>query len=248
MSQAVRVLIVEDEFLTADIIKDGLEEIGYRISGIVKDATEALSILNKNTTDIAILDINIQGKRDGIWIGNEISKEFKIPFIFLTAYSDKETIQNALKTKPYSFLVKPFNKTDVYTAIELGLTNFAQTKVAHSIKETRKKDAPLLIDEYLFVKEKQLYSKIAIKDILFVQSDLKYVQIHVKEKSFLLRYNLSEMLEILPVENFIQVHRSYIVNKDRIEQIGANFLFIDKIKIPLSNSKKENLNKLLRFL
>ncbi len=248
MRKGISVLIVEDEFLTADTIKDGLEEMDYRISGMVKDATEALQILEKRTTDIAILDINIQGKRNGIWLGNEIQRKWQIPFLFLTAYSDQETINSAIETKPYSFLIKPFNKIDIYTAIELALKNFSRKELPSSEK-VENKDTPLLIDDYLFVKDKHLYTKIAIKDILFVQSELKYIQINlVKGKNYLLRYNLSDFLTILPDENFIQVHRSYIINKDKIDHIGPNFLFINNSEIPISPSRKEKLNKVIRTL
>lgn len=253
MKKGISVLIVEDEFLTADTIKDGLEEMGYRISGMVKDATEALQILEKKTTDIAILDINIQGKRNGIWLGNEIQRKWQIPFLFLTAYSDQDTINSAIEAKPYSFLVKPFNKIDIYTAIELALKNFSKkvttttTTTTHEVLSNG--DTPLLIDDYLFVKEKHLYSKIAIKDILFVQSELKYIQINLaKGKNHLLRYNLSDFLNILPNDNFIQVHRSYIINKDKIDHIGPNFLFINNSEIPISPSRKENLSRAVRML
>ena len=244
MTQVIRVLIVEDEFLTADTIKDGLEEIGYQISGIVRDAQEALYILEKKETDIAILDINIQGEKDGIWLGNEIKQKYNLPFLFLTTYSDPETMQSAIETKPYSYLVKPFNKTDIYTAIELALTNFT----AKPVNQTNQKEAPLLIDDYIFVKKKQLYVKVKLKDILFVHSELKHVQLQLEGEYYIVRYTLSDFLNLLPKNQFVQVHRSYIVNKDKIDAVAPGSVSIAEHKIPLSNSRKEDLIKLLRFI
>ncbi|MGD1846517.1 MAG: LytR/AlgR family response regulator transcription factor [Salibacteraceae bacterium] len=246
MTKPISVLIVEDEFLTADTIKDGLEEIGYRVSGMAKDAVEAFTILEKGHTDIAILDINIQGARDGIWLGEQIHQKFGIPFLYLSAYSDADTLQSAIATQPHSFLVKPFNKVDIYSSIELALQNFARLKGTQVQKEAE--SAPLLKDDYLFVKQDHLYCKVVLRDILYVQSELKYVQIFLPHKKYLLRFNLSDMLAMLPAESFVQVHRSYLVNKDHIDEMGPDFVRVADQKIPLSASHRKNLRKVLNML
>lgn len=248
MSDAVHVLIVEDEFLTADTLKTYLEDFGYCVTGMARDAQEALSILEEGNTDIAILDMNIQGPHDGIWVANTINEKYKIPFIFLTAYSDKQTVKSAVKTKPFGYLIKPFNKVDIFTAIEVALEKFSQIQQQSDLNvENTISEKQLHLNDFLFVKEKNGYRKITVKDILYVKSELKYIEIYVSQKKYVLRYSLSEFKDILPDE-FIQVHRSYIVNKNAVEYIGANYLQVASNEIPFSLQRKEEILKVFNFL
>lgn len=249
MSETISVLIVEDEFLTSDAIKNNLEDVGYKVSGMARDAKEALSVLDKGETDIAILDMNIQGSRDGIWLAKQINESYKIPFIFLTAYSDKKTVKSAVETQPFGYLIKPFKKMDLYTSIELALKNFINFQVNEGldIKSTIK-DKPLAMEDYIFVKEKNVYKKVSMKDILYIKSELKYIEVYVGTKKYLLRYGLSEFLKTLPDNHFIQVHRSYVVNKNAVDLIGANYLVIQGNEIPFSSQRKEDIIKLFHFL
>ena len=84
MEKNIRILIVEDEFVTLDLLRDYLEESGYEVSGDAMSAEEAITILEQGQTDFALLDINIKGYRDGIWLAEQINKKYQIPFIFIT--------------------------------------------------------------------------------------------------------------------------------------------------------------------
>jgi YesN/AraC family two-component response regulator len=78
-----------------------LTEMGYNIVGTAMNAQEAITILSENKVDFALLDITIQGERDGIWLANYIQENYSIPHVFLTAYSDDVTMRNAINTNPY---------------------------------------------------------------------------------------------------------------------------------------------------
>ena len=117
MEKNVRILIVEDEFVTMDLLRDYLEESGYEVSGDAMSADEAIAILEKGDTDFAMLDINIRGEKDGIWVAEQINQKYKIPFIFLTALSDSPTVKAAARTNPYGYLVKPFKQADIFTTM-----------------------------------------------------------------------------------------------------------------------------------
>lgn len=248
MSKSIRVLIVEDEFLTADTLKNYLLELGYQVSAMVRDAKEALTVLDEKKTDIAILDMNIQGSRDGIWLAGKINTNYSIPFIFLTAYSDQETVQYALETKPFGYLVKPFSKMDIYTALEVALNNHNKARNTNAVgHEDATKDTSFS-NQYIFIKDKNVYVKVLLGKISYIKSELKYVEIHVGLKKYVLRYALSDFIKTLPNNQFIQVHRSYAVNKNAVEHIGANFLFVDGKKIPFSNSRKEEIIKMFKLL
>jgi CheY-like chemotaxis protein len=110
MDNNLRILIVEDEFITLDLLKDYVIELGYHVSGDAINAEEAISVLEKNETDLVLLDINLTKEKDGIWIAEQINTKYKIPFIFISAYSDAETIKKAAFWHPSAYLVKPVKK------------------------------------------------------------------------------------------------------------------------------------------
>jgi len=124
MENHKRVLIVEDDPLIAEDISESLKEIGYIIAGIAYDSSEAMTMLRASNPDIAVLDINLESEKDGIQIGEYIQQNIQIPFIYLTSYSDKTTLERAKKTRPMAYIVKPFDERDLYTALEIALFNF----------------------------------------------------------------------------------------------------------------------------
>ena len=79
------------------------------------------------------------------------------------------------------------------------------------------------------------------KDILYAKSDLKYIEIHLKNTHYVMRQSLSDIMEILPNTHFIQTHRSYIINKYAVDQIGPNYLKVNNQKIPISMTRKEEV-------
>ncbi len=124
MDTSKRVLIVEDDPLIAEDIAESLKEIGYIIAGIAYDADEAMALISTSKPDIAILDVNLDSDKDGIEIGGHIQKNFKFPFIYLTSYADKSTIERAKHTRPMGYIVKPFDERDLFTALEIALFNY----------------------------------------------------------------------------------------------------------------------------
>lgn len=121
----VRVLIVEDEPLIAENIAMYLNNHDYEVAGIAYDYEEAIEILERERPDIALLDINLEGNRDGIDLGKYIQDKLGIPFVFLSSYSDKSTLDRAKQVKPSGYLVKPFHEKSLMTTLEISLANFA---------------------------------------------------------------------------------------------------------------------------
>lgn len=128
---AIKVLIVEDEPLIAKNIAMYLRNNDFEVSAVAFDPEEALYQLKRQPPDFAILDINLENGRDGIHIAEYINKHVFIPFVYLTSYSDKETIERAKKTNPSGFIVKPFNEQTLYATIEIALANHATQANRH---------------------------------------------------------------------------------------------------------------------
>ena len=87
-----------------------------------------------------------------------------------------------------------------------------------------------------------------LRDIIYVKSELKYVEIYTKDKKFVLRHSLSDFINLLPEKEFIQVHRSYAVNKGFVDYIGPNYLKVSGNEVPYSLQRKEELIKAFNFL
>ena len=244
----VRVLIVEDEFITLDTLRGELEDLGYEISGDAMKAEEALKILEREDTDVAILDIHLKGSQSGIWLAGQIRQRYNIPFIFLSAFSDRTTIAEAAETQPSSYLVKPFTQADLYTAIELALLKHSQHQEQLELAEGHtgvKKE--LLINHSIFVKDDLTYRKIPLRDICYVEAFKNYLELQLDSGRHIIRSTLKDFLHVLPHAYFIQTHRSFVINLERVTEIGGNFVVVNENKIPVSRSQKEEVLARLNF-
>lgn len=123
---AIKILIVEDEPLIAEDLVDLLERADYHVLGIAYKAETALKKLQTYTPDIVLLDINLNGKLSGIDVAHLINKHYQLPFIYITSFADRDTIEKVRETHPMGYLVKPFNEQSLYTTLEIALYNFAQ--------------------------------------------------------------------------------------------------------------------------
>lgn len=249
MSHKTRILVVEDEFITLDMLRDYLELSGYEISGDAMRADEAIDVLDRFDTDIAMLDINLKGEKDGIWIAEQIRKHYQIPFIFLTAYSDAATIKRATNTNPYGYLVKPFTQADVFSAIEVALKNYAKEVHPFELPEQIwAEGGELLINQYIFVKDNFTFRKVKIADVQFVQAFKNYLELHVQNHApVLIRSTLQKFSEILPHDYFVQVNRSFVANVRFVEEITPTSILVGTRAIPLSKNYREAFVKRFNF-
>lgn len=240
MKKNVRILVVEDEFITLDLLRSYVEDIGYEVSGDAMRADEAIKILEQRDTDIALLDINIKGKENGIWIAQQIQQKYHIPFIFTTAYNDQHTIKNAISTKPSGYLIKPFNKDDIFAAISVALRNYAhQIPPSVTAPKNAEEDTELLINQAIFVKEGLIFKKIVIANILYIEAYKNYLELHLASQKVVVRSTLQKFYELLPPNDFVQIHRSFIVNVNYVEAIKVDSILISLTELPLSKNYRD---------
>lgn len=135
MKKDIKIIIVEDEIIVAQDIKEILEKLGYEVCNIFTKGEDALNYLEKNRIDCIIMDIMLRGKIDGIDAANIIKSQFKTPIIFLTAYSDQDTLERAKLTEPYGYILKPYQEKELYTNIEIAIH---KNKLERQIEENEK--------------------------------------------------------------------------------------------------------------
>ncbi|MEM7037990.1 MAG: LytTR family transcriptional regulator DNA-binding domain-containing protein [Bacteroidota bacterium] len=235
-----KVYILEDELVTQQLLKGTLEDFGYEVCGMAMDAATALKEIQAYKPDIAMLDIRVKGPHDGIWL----SEQLTIPFIFLTAFADRDTLQRALKTRPSAYLVKPFEDSQVFAAIELAL--YQSSTVFAPVSD----DAATFVEpasdaqeekptKELFIKDGHRHFKVSTSDILFLKSDGKYLEIHTASKRLIKRTSLVNFLNEHHPSPFVRVHKSYAVNQEQIQAFSATSIQLAQHTIPLSRGYKK---------
>lgn len=231
----VKILIVEDEMVIAMNLVSILEDLGYEVLDPANSYEEAVESLTNDQPDIALLDIQLDGDKDGIDFARYIKQHQEIPFIYLTSNADSRTLNQAKETSPSSYLVKPFNQDDLFTSIEIALHNYRDKLSAE------KKDNNVIIKDSIFVKNKNMFYKVKFEEILFIKSDHVYLEIYTaKNKKHLVRGSLTAFAERLP-SNFFRTHRSYLINLDFLEAINSIHVIIKDIQVPIGKTYRNDL-------
>jgi PAS domain S-box-containing protein len=136
-----QILIVEDEIIAAIDIQKRLIELGYNVPAIVSSGEEAIIKVRENKPDLILMDINLNGEMDGIEATSKIHSFSDIPVIYLTAYSDDETLARAKITEPYAYIVKPFKDRELQINLEIALYKYTmENKLKESYEVIREKN------------------------------------------------------------------------------------------------------------
>lgn len=222
-----RILIVEDELMIAEMIKEMLMDLGYSVIGVAKNYQRAMAYLEEHKDiDLVMLDINLEEEKDGIDIGWELKKNYKIPFIYLTSYTDKMTVKRAAETSPEAYLAKPFSSADLFATIEIirardNRQNFMSIKDGHGMVN------------------------VDTREIFYLQSDNVYVEVFTERKKYVVRDSLANILSELDHINFIRVHRSFAVNLLHFKALHGQHIYVGQYKCPISRSYREELKELI---
>ena len=244
MEEPIKILIVEDNVIIADDMQSMLEEIGYEIVDNVIVYEQAEEVLRNKEVDLVLIDIILASDKTGIDLGKHIRDNYDIPFIFVTSNSDRATVENAKTVQPNGYLVKPFEQQDLYTSIEIALSNFIYGGKKTSFRDEEEDTGETIssnavLKDSIFVKKQHLYYRIQFSDILFIKADNVYLEVNTKDKKFLVRSPLKDYLEKLPRKKFYRAHKSYIVNVDHIDAINSKDIIIGNTAIPISKDFKE---------
>ncbi|MES2777562.1 MAG: response regulator [Bacteroidota bacterium] len=238
----LRIGIVEDEMIIADTIILMLEDLQYEVLWHAAKYGEAVNFLDNEQPDLLLLDIQLSGKLDGIDLARLVQEQYNIPYIFITANADAATIERAKMVRPMAYLTKPVTKGLLFSAIEIALSNYNQSKpLPPSANST-----PSPIRDAIFVKEAQGYRKVYYANILYLQSDGNYVHLKLNDgKQVLVRSTLPDLLEQIDPTIFVRIHRSYAVNTRQVERLLTDEVVVAGHSLPLGKTYKELLHAAL---
>lgn len=125
-----KILIVDDEVVVAEDIRRQLHSLGYSVVGVVSSGSDAVHLAGEHRPDVILMDIKLKGAIDGIDAARTIHTQYGIPVIYLTAFSDEDTLERARRTLPLAYLIKPFVSSDLRAALELALFRHRVSRIA----------------------------------------------------------------------------------------------------------------------
>lgn len=231
------ILIVEDDPMIAESLQDILECLEHSVGHVADTAESALQFLSEARPDLIMLDIQLKGGMDGIALADLIKEKYNIPFIFTTAFADKESISRASDMGPFGYVVKPYGMEDIHAALEVALRNFnvlQQLKQSQTFYSTIK-------ENHLYIKSDSRLIKVEDDKIQYVEARGDYVVFKTKTESYIVHSTLKNVESKLDSSKFLKVHRSFVINLDKIIDIEDSTVVIDQKVIPVSRAHRSDL-------
>lgn len=213
----ISILIIEDSPEEAALLMDTLEDNQYCIAGVANNFQDALKMYYELSVDLVIIDVFLRQNPDGITFAETISivPGGLKPFVFLTSSNDRKIFERAKLTKPFSFLLKPFNELELLYALEIALEKFYEQHNVFSVEDHQ----TLLGDNCLFIKKKNALKKVMLQEIIYIEVENRYCSIITENEKFVIQSSLEKIGDLLADKAFFRTHRSYMVNAAAIEQI-----------------------------
>ena len=227
--QKIKVLLVDDEFLALQLLENFVKDVPeLELVAKTKSPMEAQNILSNTNIDLLFLDIQMPTLS-----GINLLKNLKNPplTIFTTAYSDYAL--TAFDLNVIDYLLKPFSFERFLQAVHKAQRQLSTSNPIHI------KDSP----HFLSVKANSKIVKVFIDDILFIEGLKEYVKIVCATENIVTFERLKNLKAILPANQFLRVHKSYIINTTKVTSIEGNLLRIGTHFIPISRGKKEMVVK-----
>ncbi len=224
--QKFNCIIVEDEPLAAEILQDYITQVPFlQLKAVCANAILATEVLRNHSIDLIFLDINLPKLK-----GLDFVKTLQYPprIILTTAYH--EYALQGYEHNVLDYLLKPIEFSRFLKAVN-KLTSPTIIPTSASVEDRK----------YQFFNVNKKMVKVFFDEILYIESQREYIKISTKTRSILTKLSMAEMEELLQHENFVRVHRSFIVAKDKIEAFSATDIDINGKQIPIGRGYKEEV-------
>lgn len=223
----LNIYIVEDDPIIAITLESILQKNGYSVCGHADNVDEALTEIKSNKPDLVLVDIQLDGEKDGVDLAENLDMLNK-PYLYLTSQTDPHTIKRVKQTRPLGYIVKPFTENGLRSNIEIAWNNYIHD------------------EEFLsFSADNELY-KIKQSQILYLKAYDNYCYVITTTRKYLVPKTLKYLSSQLNQEKFVKTHRSYIINLLKVDALCKKVVIINNIEIPISNSRKSTLKQLIQ--
>lgn len=248
----LNILIVEDQWLEAEVLTAWLGDMGYQHITICHNSKDAFQQFKSIKPDLVLMDIDLnEADVDGIALAKAFYRVHPLPIIYLTGSSDERTYQRAKVTQYANFLIKPTTARQLYIAIDTALERFHQSMEQEETKAITTKF--ISAKDHFFVKgSDRYYYRVNVEDILWIEAVRGGVQIVTEQHNYMLTASLSSFIKQFEHPLIIRVHRSFAINKNKVSAIQERSFLMDYKKnekvIPCSKAYWEEVKDLFDIL
>lgn len=234
-----KILMIEDEPIIAEDLSYQLSDLGYTVIAVEHTYTDGLKAIEKQDYDLILLDINLNDTGDGIELASYARKLNKKPLIFLTSYSDANTLKRAKLVEPDAYLIKPIEERELRVNISLALFR-------HNNDTTPVNPVP--IDNSFFIRTNKGLTKIYEHQIIHIESMDNYAQIHTENGRFVISKTLKHVFEQLDQDKFCRIHKKYVINLRHVQAVEDGQVFTTLGPLPIGRSFKKSFIGSIRTL
>jgi two-component system, LytTR family, response regulator len=230
-------IAVDDEPLALKLLQDNISKVPYlNLVAACTDAFQAISILQDHSIDLIFIDIQMPGLSGLQFIGSLANKPL---VIFITAY--KQYALESYDLAVVDYLVKP-------VSLERFIKACNRAKEMHELKSMRQQVKNLPVNDFIFVNVDYSQVKVMVNDIVYIEGLRDYLKIHLKstKKPLIVRASLKSMEPELPAGKFIRIHKSFLISLESITAIRKNSVFINDLELPIGETYREDVDKLIR--
>ncbi len=220
------ILIVEDEVLLAQQLKQAMLKHGYRCAGIAIDYKGAQAILDSTKVDLVLLDIKISGEKTGIDVAQYINANYGLPFMFMTSYNDEDTLTKIKALHPKGYINKPLNHATLLMTMDIIFDNMGDNE-----------------SNYTSITIGTTTYNINLSELLYVEAEHVYIKLHYQSKNTLIRSSLTSFLELMPKNTLVQISRGVAINPKCIEKIEAAKVTLAGVELKRSKNYATNLDQ-----
>jgi len=243
------ILIVEDEWIIFDELASFLTKKGFEVSLYTKSYEEAINSIKLQIPDLVLLDIHLQSEKDGIDLGEDLSRKYNIPFLYLSAYSDEVIVNRARRTNPDTFLIKTkpdIDKEQLAVSITMALSKTT------SQSDSEKEGIFVYTDYYRDVKQvgSNELKKVLVRfdDILWVETDMEkrnYLLFQTSKTKAYFKNSLTKIKELLPF-HFVRINANQVVNLKKVEgKINHSSFKIQDKNFRIGQNYSDDVHKVL---
>lgn len=223
------ILIVEDEGIVAQDLKEALTRLGYRISGVASEGTQAVAMATQLQPELVVMDVSLRGEVDGIQAARMMQEHSHVPIIFLTGHRDSETLQRAVLTGPLGYLIKPFQEDELRCAIEVAIHKHRAELAIREREEALRRSAELLqnlslIDELTQLRNRRGFFELAQQALKVAQREHYAMGVFFMDLNGLKRINdtLGHQAGDLALRDTADVLRDTFRSSDIVARIGGD--------------------------
>lgn len=240
----MNIYLVEDDFFHLNDIKITIQELGSELVGNSCDALEVLDQVQKLLPDVVLMDIHLNGKQEGIALAKRLKSLTNSLIIFTSSDVSKATMLEAVETKPVAYITKPINKNDLHAAL-LMAQNQLDVKCENN-------EQIIVNNDEIYIKSGTKLVKVILDTILYAFADTKnYCTVVIEnDKKVSVRMSILSLHKILNKNNFIQTHRAYLINWNKVDSLSEQNqeIYIKGHSVPLGKTFKDEVYKRLNII